>query len=332
MVFGILDILLIFTLVTTIAVTVMSQQPVGPEGLVGAWVISLIPCLFVAILVFTMVSKGSLDSIPGGGLVRIIIAVGVLITFGVTLFGMFCRFEGVVQVLMIAIPYLLLAGCVGMIHHSDLPGSSIFHLAGAIVLGGAALAGWGMVGKGVFHYMQKELERTSLQMKKEKEQEEQHEQWEVAEYAKLDDSEPLHRLLRFVWSRNDEVRQQATERVRRFPKLDDALIELIEWDFEDAITYIAKFYENPPAKLATAWGDMLERQLKKWDSLQYQEHAQTWEYNLRPFFEGAQKIQLADGTLHSELDSWHRHLQKCKGLGNLAHFVNGLLYAESKSR
>ncbi len=43
------------------------------------------------------------------------------------------------------------------------------------------------------------------------------------------------------------------------------------------------------------------------------------------YFLGAQKLQGAGGSLRTELLSWHQHLQKCKGLGNLAAFVNKLL-------
>ena len=99
---------------------------------------------------------------------------------------------------------------------------------------------------------------------------------------------------------------------------------------EEAISYIAKVYENPSAKFAPAWGRMLKRQLKKWDSLQYDEYANTWELNLKTYFVGAQKLQLVGGSFQMELLSWHTFLQKCKGLGNLAAFVENLLETKSK--
>ena len=178
--------------------------------------------------------------------------------------------------------------------------------------------------------MKNELERSALQAQKEMEQEDQREQWEIAEYAKLNDSASLYALLQFMWSRNDQVRQQAREKVSRFPGLDDKLIELLDQDCKEAISYIANVYENPPAKLAPAWGRMLERQLKKWDSLQHDQYAGKWENNLLNYFEGAQKIQNAGGSLHNELQSWHQHLLKCKGLGSLAAFVKSLLETKSK--
>lgn len=323
--FGMLDILLILALATTLAVTIMTRQSTGPEGPVGAWLGLLIPCLFVAILVFVMLSQGSLNFIPGGGLTQFVIVVGVLITFSICIFGTLVHDAGMVQVLLIVVPYLLLASCAAIIHQADLPNPGLVHLVTAILLGGAALAGWGVAGTGIFLYMQKEIERSALQAQKEREQEEEREQWEVAEYAKLDDSPPLSALLGFMWSRNDQVRRQAREQVRHFPGLDDKLIELLDHNWKEAISYIAKVYEKPPSKLAPAWGRMLERKLKAWDHLQHIENAGTWELNLKNYFEGARKIQIAGGSLHAELLSWHKYLLKCNGLGNLADFVKNLL-------
>ena len=67
--FNILDILLVLAFLITITVTVMTRQPSGPEGPVGAWIVLLIPCLFLAILVFVMAGKGFLNFLPGGSLV-----------------------------------------------------------------------------------------------------------------------------------------------------------------------------------------------------------------------------------------------------------------------
>jgi hypothetical protein len=319
------DILLLLAFVTTVAVTVIAQQPSGPEGPFGAWLVIVIPCLFLAILIVAMVAENSLSFIPGGRLVQFVIALGILITFGTALFAILGRYSSVVQGLLIAVPCLILAGCAALVHHSDLPNPMLVRLVAAIVLGGAALTGWGLAGTGTFLWIKKDLERSALRARKEREQEDQREQWEIAEYARLDDSPSLYALLQFVWSRDDQVRRQAREQVSRFPGLDDKLIELLDQDCREAVSYVANVYENPPAKLAPVWGRMLERQLKKWDSLQYDDHAGTWEQNLVAYFEGARRIQLAGGSLRTELLSWHQHLQKCKGLGNLAGFVKTLL-------
>jgi hypothetical protein len=320
-----LDVLLFLALASTITGTVVSQQPTGPEGQVGGWVLLVFPWLFLAIAVFILAGKGSLNFIPGGRPVHFFVAFGILVTFGTAMLGAFFNDNSVVPRLLIVIPLLILAGCAGILHHSVFPNPKLVNLVAAIFLAGAGLVGWGLTGTGIFLYMKNDLERSARQAQEEREQEEQREQWEVAEYAKLDDSVPLNALLRFAWSRNDQVRREAREKASRFPGLDDKLIELIDQDCDQAISYIAKLYENPPAMLAPSWGEMLERQLTKWDGLQYDEHAGTWEHNLKAYFEGAQKIQLDGGSLRTELLSWHKHLQKCNGLGDLTAFVKTLL-------
>jgi len=325
--FNILDTFLVLAFVSTIIVTILTQQPSGPEGPVGVWLVLLIPCLLVAVLVFMMVGKELLYFIPGGSLIQFVTAVGILITFSITIFGTIDRhqYNWAIQGLVITVPSLILVVCTVIIHQIVFPNPRLIHLMAAVLLGGAALAGWGLAGTGIFLYMQNELEQATLRVQKEKEQEDQRAQWEIAEYAKLGDSPSLYALLQFVWSRNDQVRRQAREKVSRLQDLDDKLIELINQDSEEAISYIAKVYENPPATFAPAWGRMLNRQLKKWNSLQYDEHAGTWENNLINYFKGAEKIQMAGGSLHTELMAWHEHLMKCKGLGNLATFVKNLL-------
>ena len=328
----ILYIFLVLALLSTIAVTILTQQPTGPEGPVGAWLVLVIPCLFTAILVFTMAAKESLNFVPGGRLVQFVIAFGILITFSIAIFGTVDRhnYNFAIQGLVITVPCLILAGCAAIVHHSGFSNPSLVQWAAVILLGGVALTGWGLAGTGIFLYMKNELERSALQAQKEMEQEDQREQWEIAEYAKLNDSASLYALLQFMWSRNDQVQQQAREKVSSFPGLDDKLIELLDQDYKEAISYIANVYENPPAKLAPAWGRMLERQLKKWDSLQHDQYAGKWENNLLDYFEGAQKIQIAGGSLRHELLLWHKHLLKCKGLGSLAAFVKSLLETKSK--
>ncbi len=322
-----LDIFLILAFLSTIAVTVMTQTPTGPEGAMGIWPVLLIPCLLVATLVFFMVGKGLFNFIPGGGTIEFVIAVGILITFSIAFFGTIDRqnYNWAVQGLVITVPSLILVACAVIIHHTDFPNLHIVYWAAAILLGGASLTGWGLAGKGMFLYMQNEMEQSALRVQKEREQIDERGQWEVAEYAKLNDSASLYALLQFMWSQTEQVRQQVHERLRNYPQLDEKLIELLDKDNDQAISYIAKLYDNPPVKLVPAWGRMLERQLKKWDNLQYNEHAGTWENNLKPYFLGAQKLQLAGGSLHTELRAWHTYLQKCKGLGNLTDFVNNLL-------
>ncbi len=123
----ILYIFLVLAFLSTIAVTILTQQPTGPEGPVGAWLVLVIPCLFIAILVFAMAAKESLNFVPGGRLIQFVIAVGILITFSTVIFGLLGRYNSVIQGLFIAVPYLILAGCAAIIHYSDFPNTRLVH-------------------------------------------------------------------------------------------------------------------------------------------------------------------------------------------------------------
>jgi len=329
---NILNVLLILALVTAIAGTVAVRQPTGPEGPVGVWIVLLIPCLFLTVLAFILVAKGFFKFIPGGGLIQFATAVGALITFSIFLFGMLSHEDSVIQYFWIAVPYLILAGFAAVIFQSSFPDPKIGHWIVAILLGVAALAGWCLAGVGIFQHLKNEMERTNQQMQEAQEQANEHEQRQIDEYAQLGDAPPLGALLRFTWSRNDEIEKKAQKQVNEFPDLDDRLIELLDQDRDSAITYIAKIHENPPAKLAPAWGRMLERKLKKWDILQHWDNAGTYEYNIRDYFEGARRIQLAGGPLGPQLKAWHDHLQKCKGLGSVQASVKKLIESDPQSQ
>jgi hypothetical protein len=215
--FNILDILLVLAFLSTVAIIIMTQQPSGPEGPIGVWLLLIIPCLFTATLLFIMVGKGLLDFIPGGGLVQFVFAAGIFITFSIAIFGTVDRhnYNWVIQGLVIIVPCLILVCSAVIIHQTAFPNLRLVYWVAVILLGTAALTGWGLAGTGIYIYMQGELERSAQQAQKEREQEEQNMQWWAVEYAKLDDSASLYSFLRFIWSQNDQVRQQAQEKVSR---------------------------------------------------------------------------------------------------------------------
>ncbi len=329
--FNILNIFLILAFLSTIAVTFATREPTGPQGAMGLWPVFLIPCLFAAVILFSLAAKKLLNITPGGRLIQFIVAAGILITFSTAIIGTIDRqnYNWIIQGLVIIVPSLILAGCTVIIHETVFPNPRFFYWTATIFLCTVALTGWGVAGKGLFNYIKTDMAKSAQRAQEDKIQEEQNKQWEANKFAALDDSASLYAFLQFIYSRNERVRQQARKKVMHFPGLDNKLIELIDLDCTDAISYIAKLYENPPAKFAPAWGRMLKRQLNKNNSLQYNEHAGIWEPNLKVYFEGAEKIQLAGGSLQTELALWHRHLVKCKGLENLAAFVKNLLEKNS---
>lgn len=319
-------IVLALALLSALSVTVSTMSgPSGPEGPVGAGVIVVFSCVFVAILVFVLSARGMMGPLPGGRLVQFVAAVGIVITFSASLVETLDRHDGLAQTLLTAIPYLLLAGCATLIHPADLsyPPASIWAMA--ILLEGAAIAGWGIGAKRIARFLRKQQEKLDQLVREEPERDEQRKQEEMTRYEELGDAVPLFKLLPFTCSRNDRIQLLARERVAALPGLDESLVALLDLDSEDAVRYIARAYETPPKDLVPAYGRILERLLKSWDSLQYDEHPRTWELNLKGYFEGAQKIRRAGGDLRPQLRLWHQFLLTCRGLDNLAAFVETLL-------
>lgn len=315
-----LHILLLLAFLSSIVVTVALRQPWGPEGPVGAWVLFVFPCLFVAVLLIALASKGLLTFLPGGRVVHYAAAAGIIVALLASFFGSLDRQNVTITFLLEAVPYLVLAGCAAALHHSG-----VGRPAAAAILGLAALAGWGVTATGLLLSVKGSIERSAEQAQQVEARELRYEQEELAEYAKLGADPPLSQLLGFTRARNSGLRSEVCGRVSGRATLDDDLISLLDADNQNAIDYIAFVYEKPPARLAPAWGRMLELKLREWDSLQYDEYAGKWEPNLSAYFEGAMKIQRAGGDLRLQLRVWHAHLQKSKGLENLAAFVGTLL-------
>jgi len=320
-----LDVLVLLAFLSTLAGTLAMRMPSGPEGPVGAWILFLFPCLFVAILVTTFAVKGMMSFIPGGRTLQFVAAVGIVISLGTAFFASLDRNNNVLPTALASVPYLILIGCFAAVHRPSMAEPRVATWTAAVLLGGAALAGWGLTGVGVATSVRSNLEESAARANREQANENQFEQEEVAEYRALSGDVPLSTLLRFTWSRNEEIKKEAQDRVRRWPELDDALIELLNNGDETVISYVALFYDAPPAKLAPAWGAMLQRQRQNWNVLQYDEYAGKWEPNLSVYFEGAKKIQQAGGDLRPQLRSWYELLNKSKGLRNLAAFVKTLL-------
>jgi hypothetical protein len=169
------------------------------------------------------------------------------------------------------------------------------------------------------------MEQAASAAKAEAERESEYEAQEVAEFRALPADAGLAAVMRYTWSRNATVSAEARARVNAWPGLEDAMIELLNQDSDSVVTYVSHVMEKPPARLAPAWGAMMERQLKHWDVLQHDEYAGKWEPNLSGYFEGARKIQESGGDLKLQLTDWHVFLRKCRGLENLASYVGGLI-------
>jgi len=308
-----LNVVLVLAFLSALWGTFTMRLASGPEGPVGAWLLFLFPCLLITILVMTFAGRGLMSFVPGGRLVQIVVAVGIVITLGTAYFAGLDKHNSVVPVLLNSVPYLLLIGCAALIHRQNFPDPRVATWIAAVLLGSAALAGWGLMGVGALVSLREKAAQTSQQYAQHQADEQVYEAEEVNEYRALPPDAPLAAVLHFAWGRSATVRAEARERVSHWPELDDALVQLLDNKDSWAISYVASIYEKPPAKLAPAWGRMLEYQFSAWNVLQYEEYAAKREPELRPFFDGAGKIQGAGADLRPQLRPWYELLRRARG-------------------
>ena len=320
-----LNILLILALLSTLWGTFTTRLASGPEGPIGVWLMVLFPCLLITVLLMTLAGKGLMSFVPGGRFVQVLIAVGIVIILGTAYFANLDKHNPLLSVLLDSVPYLLLIGCAVLIHRQNFSDPRVATWIAGILLGSAALVGWGFMGVGAFITLREKAAEDSQRYAQHQADEQTYEAQEVNEYRALPADAPLGAVLSFIWGRSATIRAEARERVSHWPELDDALIQLLDQKNSWAINYVASIHEKPPAKLAPAWGRMLEYQLSAYNVIQYEEYASTRESELRPFFDGARKIQQAGGDLKPQLRPWYELLHKSKGLDGLASSVKAML-------
>ena len=320
-----LNVVLVLAFLSALWGTFTTRLALGPEGPIGVWLMVLFPCLLITVLLMTLAGKGLMTFVPGGRFVQILAAMGIVIILGTAYFANLHKQNPVVSILLASVPYLLLIGCAALIHRPNFSDPRVATWIAGILLGSAVLVGWGFMGLGAFITLREQTAETSQRYAQHQADERAYEAKEVNEYRALPADAPLGAVLGFIWGRSATLRAEARERVSHWPDLDDALIQLLDDKNTGAINYVASIYEKPPAKLAPAWGRMLEYQLSAYDVIQYEEHAATRESELRPFFDGARKIQQAGGDLRAQLRPWYELLRKSKGLDGLAASVKTML-------
>ncbi len=321
----VLDLLVGLAFLTTLLATTVARGSSGPEGPVGAWLVAILPCFFSGVLLVLLVRRGLLSFVPGGRAFQAVLAAGILASLVASFFASPGGKGSLLSYFASAVPYLVLAGCLAVLHGPQLREPRLGTAMAALLLGGTSLAGWGAAGTGLIRHARSSLEVSASKMREEDQRERERESEEVFAYRALPADAPLSSHLRYAWSRNGDVQKECRQRVAGWPGLDDALIELLGQESEDAVSYVALVQEAPSARLAPAWGAMLDRQLKRWDVRFRDENAGKWEPNLRPYFDGARKIQRSGGDLRSQLRAWYEPLSRGKGLEGLAAEVKALL-------
>ncbi|MCP3915940.1 MAG: hypothetical protein GY711_10330 [bacterium] len=320
-----LDILLGLALISAILAIVSSFSPTGPEGDWGTVYIAMLATLLFGVLLLVLSIRGEMDSIPGGGFVQFLTAIGLLTLFMISLMGASDCDNRALRGLLISTPFLLLAGGLIAINGASLPARHITVWVARGLLGGGGIIGWGLAVAGFSTYMKESQAKLEAKQREVQEQDDQNRREEAARFEEIGKDASLVKLLQYMFSQNPDIRQSARKRITDFPDLDECLIELLNGKSEDVVDYIAKVHEAPPKKLETAFGAMLERKQKSWSFIQHEDNPGNRASDLTVYFQGAGRIQQAGGDLRPQLQLWHALLLKCRGLEGLAATVQALL-------
>ncbi len=310
--------LLVVALLGTIGGTLAMRGPWGPEGPVGAWLVLVFPGLIVAGVLLVFASRGMLDFLPGGRPGQFAGVVGMLVLFGTALFASLDAHNRIWPQLMAAVPYLILAGCFAI-------ALGKWKWLAASTLGAAALAGWVLILIGITMSVRQSAAESAARVAEEAQREQGYEAEEVTEYRSLPADVPLGRVLRFTWSRNAAVKEEARRRVAEWPGRTEELVRLVDASSEMAIDYLALPDSQVTAELGPAWGRMMERRCESMQFMQYEEDASRRSSDLRRLFDGAEKIQRAGGDLKAPLRCWVELLKKSKHSGGMTAQVERLL-------
>ena len=305
----------------------------GPEGPIGAFLIP-IPFLFLLLVVLTVcIRQGRFDWIPGGKPVAFILLVGLLVAVVATLFASWEPSRTTWQWMMAVVPFVTLLGCFWAINGLDpLHPARHAQLLTAMLLGLAAIGGWGFMGYALVMHIRGELETAAQQARRDRAVNDARAAEDLAKFRALPADTPLTAFFHFEFSDNPAVEKEARERIANWPNLDDELIKILSNEtmplphMSWAISYIANLYPAPPARLAPAYAHVLERAYQYWEStMKYDEYAAKSEPEVRMFMRGAAKIQQAGGDLRPQLQAWYDLVKPARGLGGLAAYIKRVI-------
>ena len=119
----ILDMLLLAAFLTTLLGARVVSDSSNKADRLGALLIFILPCLLVAILLAVAASKGMLNFVPGGRWAQFAAALGVVVALGTAFAVYVSPPESTLWTpISFVVPYLILIGCLAVIHASDVPG------------------------------------------------------------------------------------------------------------------------------------------------------------------------------------------------------------------
>ena len=304
-------------------VPIALSKSTGPEGPVGAHMVTLPLALLQAVALGIAIGSGAFDAIPGGRLTAGVLVAGYVITMVVLPIAAIGSRERTGGMKLATLAFL--AACLVVVN-----ASGVVQLVGGAVIGIGGLVGFGMVGALWIASVNNRAKVARQHEESMTEFEKNQAAFHLAEYQKLPEDAALWQLIQLVHAFEPNVKRLARERIAALPDLENEMIALLGTGWaEHSIDYIADGYPLRHGPLGPAFATFLAERLEHWEStLLNDQHAGKWDQNLRKFFTVAELIQADGGDLRPQLTAWVRLLKRVKGLQSLQSRVREVLEAK----
>lgn len=316
---AVLALVLILLSVALTLPLVLSARGYGPEGPVGAPMVTIPLALLAAVGFAILAWRGLWAFFPHARLLAASLLPGYLMLM--TVFPILAvprrKGHGLVRAACLLI---FAAGVVGgALGVMDAPPAAL-RAASGIVLGLAGLGGWGVVAMMAVGAAANAARQAEADAQRMGQFEREQSAFQAAEWAKLPPNPELWQVIHFVYGVNPEVQAACRASIAARPALEAEMIALLGTGWaKHGADYIADFYAPPPAPLAPAYAGYLMKALKEWETtLLHHPDPGIWEGNLRGTLGAAVKIAQAGGDLRAPLEAWVGLLSKVRGLDPLA--------------
>ena len=304
---------------------VFSSSGWGPEGPVGAHMVTAPLALLQVVALGITIGRGDWEFVPVHAVLLWLLLAGYLVTM--TILPIAACEGSRARVARLAV-VAALAGCVAAVDGAALmDGARGVQAAGGVIVALVALGGWCVLGALFIGAQRNALRRAQEDVRHQTEFEQQRAAFEAGEFAKLPaDAEPWQ-LIQYTHSFDQDVQRRCLERLNARPGLAGEMAALLGTGWaKHALPYLRDFYPLPHQSLAAAYAPFLDAERESWQKqLAHDANPGGWQYNLSDYFEVADRIARSGGDVRPQLQRWHAFLGRTRGLGGVAARVQAIL-------
>lgn len=150
-------------------------------------------------------------------------------------------------------------------------------------------------------------------------------EWQRGEWAKLPAQPELWQLIQFTHSFAPEVQAAARQAVADLPDLERRMQELLGTGWaQHALSTIRDAYPIPAGPLAPALSRFYLQEAERWQTSLQGTNPSSWYYNLATYLEVAELVASDGGDLRECMGRWHSLLSGKRGLEDLADRAEAL--------